>query len=90
MENTFDINSFDKEQLGSPATFKQCRALSYKFAKRADGSMNWIAHKQVQGCLFGLAKNNKLSFKQANDLFSKKALPKKYKDAIALYLKENS
>tara|TARA_R110000751_G_scaffold212611_1_gene316173 strand:+ start:914 stop:1186 length:273 start_codon:yes stop_codon:yes gene_type:complete len=90
MENTFDINSFDKEQLESPASFKQCRALSFKFAKKADGSMNWIAHKQVQGCLFGLAKEGKFNFKQANELFSKKALPKKYKDSISLYLKENS
>ena len=56
MENTFDINSFDKEQ----------------------------------GCLFGLAKEGKFNFKQANELFSKKALPKKYKDSISLYLKENS
>tara|TARA_R100000951_G_scaffold47924_1_gene40836 strand:+ start:989 stop:1258 length:270 start_codon:yes stop_codon:yes gene_type:complete len=89
MENTFDINSFDKEQLSSPATFKQCRALSYKFAKTGD-KMNWKVHKQVQGCLYGLAKENKFSFKQANELFSKKTLPKKYKDEIALYLKENS
>ena len=68
MENTFDINSFDKEQLSSPATFKQCRALSYKFAKTGD-KMNWKVHKQVQGCLYGLAKENKFKEKRTACLF---------------------
>lgn len=91
MENTFDINAFDKERLQSPASFKQCRGLGYKFAKdQKTGAMNWRLQKQIQGCLYGLAKENRLTFKKANELFNKKVLPKAYFDKIDLYLKENS
>ena len=91
MENTFDINSFDKATRGGRATYNQCKGLSYKFAKSGD-KMNWKLQKQILGCLYGLSKREKhfLSFKKANELFSKKSLPKVYLDAIALYLKENS
>ena len=34
MENTFDINSFDKDRTGAPASFRQCQAIGYKFAKK--------------------------------------------------------
>jgi|14BtaG_2_1085337.scaffolds.fasta_scaffold05517_1 hypothetical protein len=91
MENTFDINAFDKERLQSPASFKQCQGLGYKFAKDPKtGSMNWRLQKQIQGCLYGLAKEQRLTFKKANELFTKKVLPKAYFDKIDLYLKENS
>ena len=40
MENTFDINSFDKDRTTSPASFKQCQAVAYKFAKKGE-KMNW-------------------------------------------------
>ena len=50
MENTFDINSFDKDRTTSPASFKQCQAVGYKFAKTGD-KMNWKLQKQIQGCL---------------------------------------
>jgi len=89
MENTFDINSFDKERTTSPASFKQCQAVGYKFAKTGD-KMNWKLQKQIQGCLYGLAKDNRLSFKKAHTLLQGKSLPKVYLDKIALYLKENS
>ena len=89
MENTFDINSFDKEALTNPATFNQCRAIGYKFAKTGD-KMNWKKQKQIQGCLYALAKGKKLSFKKAHSLLQGKTLPKVYFDKIALYLKENS
>lgn len=92
MENTFDINSFDKDTQSGKATYGQCKGLSYKFAKQKDGSMNWKLQKQIYGCLYGLSKREKhfLTFKKADELFSKKSLPKVYLDAIALYLKENS
>ena len=89
MENTFDINSFDKDRTTSPASFKQCQAVGYKFAKKGD-KMNWKLQKQIQGCLYGLAKDNRLSFKKAHTLLQGKSLPKVYLDKIALYLKENS
>ena len=89
MENTFDINSFDKDRTTSPASFKQCQAVAYKFAKKGD-KMNWKLQKQIQGCLYGLAKDNRLSFKKAHTLLQGKSLPKVYLDKIALYLKENS
>ncbi len=89
MENTFDINSFDKDRTTSPASFKQCQAVGYKFAKTGD-KMNWKLQKQIQGCLYGLAKDNRLSFKKAHTLLQGKSLPKVYLDKIALYLKENS
>jgi len=91
MENTFDINSFDKATRGGRATYNQCKGLSYKSAKSGD-KMNWKLQKQILGCLYGLSKREEgyLSFDKANQLFSKKALPKVFKDQIALYLKENS
>ncbi len=89
MENTFDINSFDKDRTTSPASFNQCRAAGYKFAKTGD-KMNWKLQKQIQGCLYGLAKDNRLSFKKAHQILQGKSLPKVYLDKIALYLKENS
>ena len=89
MENTFDINSFDKDRTTSPASFKQCQAVGYKFAKTGD-KMNWKLQKQIQGCLYGLAKDNRLSFKKAHQILQGKSLPKVYFDKIALYLKENS
>ena len=51
MENTFDINSFDKDRTTSPASFKQCQAVAYKFAKKGE-KMNWKLQKQIQGCLY--------------------------------------
>ncbi len=89
MENTFDINSFDKDRTTSPASFKQCQAVAYKFAKKGE-KMNWKLQKQIQGCLYGLAKDNKLNFKKAHKLLQGKSLPKVYLDKIDLYLKENS
>ena len=89
MENTFDINSFDKDRTTSPASFKQCQAVAYKFAKKGD-KMNWKLQKQIQGCLYGLAKDDRLNFKKAHTLLQGKSLPKVYLDKIALYLKENS
>jgi hypothetical protein len=91
VENTFDINAFSVERHKSPASYKQCQALSYKFAKdQKTGKINWRFQKQVLGCLFGLASEKRLTFKKANDLFKSKTLPKPYMDKIALYLKENS
>ena len=84
MENTFDINSFDKATREGRATYKQCQGLSYKFAK-SGAKINWKVQKQILGCLYGLSKRE-----EDYQLFSKKSLPKVYKDLIALYLKENS
>ena len=89
MENTFDINSFDKERTAAPASFKQCRAIGYKFAKKG-ANMNWKLQKQIQGCLYSLAKDERLSFKKAHQILQGKSLPKVYLDKIDLYLKENS
>ena len=89
MENTFDIDSFDKDRTGAPASFNQCRAIGYKFAKKGE-LMNWKLQKQIQGCLYGLAKEQRLTFKKAHMLLQGKTLPKVYFDKINLYLKENS
>tara|TARA_R110000764_G_scaffold238509_1_gene335751 strand:+ start:800 stop:1069 length:270 start_codon:yes stop_codon:yes gene_type:complete len=87
MENTFDINSFDKDRTSSPASFKQCQAVAYKFAKKGE-NMNWKLQKQIQGCLYSLAKDDRLSFKRAHQLLQGKTLPKAFFDKIDLYLKE--
>jgi hypothetical protein len=89
MENTFDINSFDKERTEAPASFPQCRALGYKFAKKGE-VMNWKLQKQIQGCMYALAKDQRLTFKKAHQLLQGKTLPKVYFDKIKLHLKENS
>lgn len=89
MDTTFDITKIDEERLSQPATYNQVRALSFKFAKRKNGTMDWSLQKQLLGCLYGLIKANKLSFSQANTLFSKQTLPKVFKDMIAAYLESN-
>ena len=52
--------------------------------------LNWKLQKQIQGCLYGLAKDQRLTFKKAHMLLKGKTLPKVYFDKINLYLKENS
>jgi len=87
MENTFDINAFDKDRTSSPASFRQCQAIGYKFAKNGT-KMNWKLQKQITGCLYSLAKDERLTFKKAHTILQGKSLPKVYLDKIALYLKE--
>ena len=36
MENTFNINDFDKDRHAQPASFPQCRAIGLKFAKKGN------------------------------------------------------
>ena len=86
MENTFDINDY-KDRHGNPASFPQCRAIGLKFAKKGN-VMNWRLQKQITGCLYGLAKENKLTFKKADSLLKGKTLPKAYFDKIKLYLEQ--
>ena len=85
---TFDINKIDAEKLKSPATWNQCGGLSKKFARKAD-KMDWRLQKQINSCLYGFAKDGKLSFGDAHKMFSLKKLPKKYSDAISAYLADN-
>ena len=85
METTFNIADH-KERLAEPATFAQCKALGWKFGNQPNGKMNYTIASRVTACLL----NSNLTFKQANDLFTKKSLPKKYVDSIAAYLEANS
>ena len=85
METTFNIADH-KERLADPATFAQCKALGWKFGKQPNGKMNYTVASRVTACLL----NSNLTFKQANDLFKKKSLPKKYVDSIAAYMEANS
>ena len=85
MENTFNINDFDKDRHAQPASFPQCRAIGLKFAKKGS-VMNWRLQKQITGCMYGLAKENRLTFKKADSLLKGKTLPKVYFDKIKLYL----
>ena len=89
MENTFDINTFDKDRTSSPASFRQCQAIGYKFAKNG-AKMNWKLQKQITGCLYSLAKEERLTFKKAHSLLTGKSLPKVYLDKIASYLKQQA
>ena len=50
--------------------------------------MNWKLQKQITGCLYSLAKDERLTFKKAHTLLQGKSLPKVDLDKIALYLKE--
>ena len=83
---TFDINDY-KDRWDDPATYSQCGGLASKFAKTAKG-INWRYKSQIEACLYSHSKTGKLTFKQANDMFAKKSLPKVYKDAIDSYLAE--
>tara|TARA_B100000242_G_scaffold276373_1_gene232183 strand:+ start:3471 stop:3752 length:282 start_codon:yes stop_codon:yes gene_type:complete len=85
--DTFDINEY-KDRWDDPASYNQIRGLASKFAKTAKGQVNWQYQSQIKACLYSQAKAGKLTFKQANDMFAKKSLPKVYKDAIAAYLAE--
>ena len=83
--NTFDINDH-KDRWDEPASWEQLGGLASKFAKTAKGQVNWQYQSQIKACLYSQAKAGKLTFKQANDMFAKKSLPKVYKDAIADYI----
>lgn len=85
METTFNIADH-KERLADPATFAQCKALGWKFGKQPNGKMNYTVASRVTACLL----NSNLTFKQANELFKKQSLPKKYVDSIAAYMEANS
>ena len=87
MENTFDINAFDKDRTSSPASFKQCQAIGYKFAKKGS-AMNWKLQKQITGCLYSLDKDERLNFKKAHQLLKGKSLPKVNLEKIDHNLKE--
>ena len=84
---TFDINEH-KDKWDDPASYGQLKGLANKFAKTAKGDINWAYRNQIKACLYSEVKAGKLTFKQANDMFAKKSLPKVYKDAIAAYLAE--
>jgi len=89
---TFDINKMDKERLSSPATWGQVQGISYRFGKTGysqSGKTDYRKQSQIRGCLWGLVKVNKLSFKQAHGLMNAKTFPKVYKDAISQYLADN-
>ena len=83
---TFNIDDY-KDRWDTPATYGQCGGLASKFAKTAKG-INWRYQSQIKACLYSHSKKGKLTFKQANDMFAKKSLPKVYKDAIDSYLAE--
>ena len=83
---TFNIDDY-KDRWNEPATYGQCGGLASKFAKTAKG-INWRYQSQIKACLYSHSKTVKLTFKQANDMFAKKSLPKVYKDAIDSYLAE--
>jgi len=85
METTFNIEDHE-DKFADPATFPQCQALGWKFGKQPNGKMNYTVASRVTACLL----NSNLTFKQANDLFKKKSLPKKYVDSIAAYMEANS
>ena len=90
MDTTFDINNIDEERQGQPASYKQVRAISFKFSKLKAGKMNWQRQKRISGCLYSLVKENKLSFKQAHTMLSTtKKLPQKYETLISAYLEAN-
>ena len=90
MENTFDINTFSEERQGEPASYKQCQALGYHFAKQKNGNMDWKLAKQVTAMLYGRSKEGKFTFKQASLQFQKKTMPKVFREAIDQYISQNS
>jgi len=89
-ENTFDINTFSKERQAEPASYGQCKALGFHFAKQTNGNMDWRLAKQVTAMLYGKSKEGKFTFKQASAQFNKKTMPKVFKEAIDEYLSKNS
>jgi len=89
METTFNIEDHE-DKFATPATFPQCQALGWKFGKRPNGSMDNVMAARVKACLYNASTSGTLSFKQADALFKKKSLPKKYVDSIAAYIEANS
>lgn len=91
--SNFDISTFDKTRLESPATFNQCRALSFHFSAKKDGSVNWQLQNRIQGCLYALTKSKSkrelFTFEKASNLFKVKKFPKVYQDKMDAYLKES-
>jgi|TARA_R110000751_G_scaffold64360_1_gene132256 hypothetical protein len=89
METTFNIADHE-DKFANPASYPQCKGLGWKFGKKPDGKMDNAIASRVTACLYSAAKEGDFSFKQADALFKKKSLPKKYVDSIAAYLEANS
>ena len=89
METTFNIEDH-KDKFANPATYNQCKGLGWKFGLKPNGKLDNIIASRVRACLYGAAKEGNFSFKQADALFKKKTLPKKYVDSIAAYIEANS
>ena len=91
MENTFNINEYDVDRRTSPASFPQCRAIGYKFAKDSKtGKMNWLMQKRITAQMFELSKQNKLSFEKAHKILNGKTLAKAYIKMIDEYIANQS
>lgn len=87
MENTFNINEYDTDRRTASASYPQCRAIGYKFAKDAKtGKMNWLMQKRITAQMFDLAKRNKLSFEKAHKILNGKTLAKTYLKMIDDYI----
>ena len=84
---SFNIETMPLATRKGPASFPQVTAIANKFAKKADGKMDWAKRNQIKGCLWSERENNRLSFDQAHKLLdSNKKLPAKYTKMIKDYL----
>ena len=84
---SFNIETMPSATRKGPASFPQVKAIANKFAKKADGKMDWAKWNQIKGCLWSERESNKLSFDQAHKLLaSNKKLPAKYTKMIKDYL----
>ena len=85
MNSTFDINQHT-DRLTDRATWNQVVGLAKKFSynvktKKSD----YQKQSQIKGCLWSNRQEGKLSFAEANEMFSSKTFPTKYTKMIKEY-----
>ena len=90
MGNTFEINEFSKEDREAKATYGQCRAIGFKFAKQKNGKIDWLLQKRITAHLLSQANAGKFSFQKAHEAFNKKTLSKVYLRQIDEYISTQS
>jgi len=86
---TYDKSKVSPKTLKGMATFKQCNALSIRLCKKAKGKPDWVDRSRIRAHFLKAAADQTFTYKQASALFTKKTLPKVYRDAVNSYIKEN-
>ena len=90
---TFNMSKVNEKTQKGGATFKQCRGLGFRLAKRQpNGKPDWQDASRIKAHLLKLAGDGKFTFMDASTLYNEPQgrLPAKYRRAITKYVKDHN